>query len=64
MAHDLFRKPVSTFRDHALSRYGIHHILLDHCVFVTAAARGGFGTETNAVACKTPVPTGVGNEKR
>ena len=43
---------------------GIHHVVLDHCVFVTAAARGGFGTETNAVACRTPVPTGVGNEKR
>ena len=35
-----------------------------HCVFTFAAARGGLATETNWVACSTPVPTGVGNENR
>ena len=35
-----------------------------HCTFTLAAARGGFATEINCVAWTTPVPTGVGNEKR
>ena len=38
-----------------------HH---GHCDFTFAAARGGLATEMNCVACNTPVPTGVGSEKR
>src|SRR5258708_36991388 len=63
VGRDLFRRPVSTFRI-MLSCGAAVRTVRRYCVFVSAAARGGLATETNCVACRTPVPTGVGRENR
>ena len=35
-----------------------------HCVFAVAVARTGCAADMNWVACKTPMPIGVGMAKR